>query len=209
MYQLFSWSAYFFCLTCRKFFHELATLYVTYKEVFRPFMRPLKKVICTVVGTSSCCGRWKVKASDRKGHWKSRGMGMQGHTVKHRKYVNYSKIFQCLQMPLVSIHCFCSICWVDKWWWKPEVKWTFHSVGHMDEGRERDKTSRGGGLPTLPGLYLSTIQPSQRGFFWVHMCVWRERKPEAEFLNFLGPQPSIPWNLFLKGTVALDGFFAL
>jgi hypothetical protein len=41
-------------------------------------------------------------------------------------------------------------------------------VGPMDEGRERDKTrvsldktSRGGGLPTLPGLYLSTIQPSQ------------------------------------------------
>ncbi len=74
-------------------------------------------------------------------------------------------------------------------------------VVFMDEGRERDKTSRGGGLPTLPGLYLSTIQPSQRGFFWVHMCVWRERKPEAEFLNFLGPQPSIPRNWFLKGTV--------
>ncbi len=37
------------------------------------------------------------------------------------------------------------------------------------------------------------------------MCVWRERKPEAEFLNFLGPQPSIPRNWFLKGTVALDG----
>jgi hypothetical protein len=71
----------------------------------------------------------------------------------------------------------------------------------MDEGRERDQTSRRGGLPTLPGLYLSTIQPSQRGFFWVHMCVWRERKPEAEFLNFLGPQPSIPWNWFLKGSV--------
>ncbi len=81
-------------------------------------------------------------------------------------------------------------------------------LGAMDEGRERDQTSRGGGLPTLPGLYHSTFQPSQRGFFWVHMCVWRERKPEAEFLNFLGPQPSIPWNLFLKGTVALDGFFA-
>ncbi len=78
----------------------------------------------------------------------------------------------------------------------------------MDEGRERDKTSRGGGLPTLPGLHLNTIQPSQRGFFWVHMCVWRERKPEAEFLNFLGPQPSIPWNWFLKGTVALYVFFA-
>ncbi len=71
----------------------------------------------------------------------------------------------------------------------------------MDEGRERDKTSRGGGLPTLPGLYLSIIQPSQRGFFWVHMCVWRERKPEAEFLNFLGPQPR---NWFLKGTVSRD-----
>ncbi len=32
----------------------------------------------------------------------------------------------------------------------------------MDEGIERDNTSGGGGLPTLPGLYLSTIQPSQR-----------------------------------------------
>ncbi len=72
----------------------------------------------------------------------------------------------------------------------------------MDEGRERDKTSRGGGLPMLPGLYHSTFQPSQRGFFWVHMSVWRERKIEAEFLNFLGPR-----NLFLKGTVALDDFF--
>jgi hypothetical protein len=35
----------------------------------------------------------------------------------------------------------------------------------MDEGRERDNTSRVGGPPTLPGLYLSTFQPSQRGFF--------------------------------------------
>ncbi len=32
---------------------------------------------------------------------------------------------------------------------------------------ERDNTSRVGGLPTLPGLYLSTFQPSQRGFFRV------------------------------------------
>ncbi len=74
----------------------------------------------------------------------------------------------------------------------------------MDEG---DKTSRGGGLPMLPGLYHRTFQPSQRGFFWVHMSVWRERKPEAEFLNFLGPQPSIPRNWLLKGTVALDDIF--
>jgi hypothetical protein len=29
----------------------------------------------------------------------------------------------------------------------------------------RDNTSREGGLPTLPGRYLSTFQPSQRGFF--------------------------------------------
>ncbi len=48
----------------------------------------------------------------------------------------------------------------------------------------RDKTWGRGGLPTLPGLHLSTIQPSRRGFFWVHTCVWRERKPEAEFFNF-------------------------
>jgi hypothetical protein len=28
-------------------------------------------------------------------------------------------------------------------------------IWSMDEGRERDKTSRGGGLPTLPSLYTS------------------------------------------------------
>jgi hypothetical protein len=36
-------------------------------------------------------------------------------------------------------------------------------VTAMDEGR-RDNTSRVGGLPTLPGLNLSTFQPS------VHLC---------------------------------------
>ena len=41
----------------------------------------------------------------------------------------------------------------------------------MDEGSEGDKTSREGGLPTLPGLYHSTIQPSRRGFFRVHTFV--------------------------------------
>ncbi len=40
----------------------------------------------------------------------------------------------------------------------------------MDEGIERDNTSGGGGLPTLPGLYISTIQPSQRGFYRIHVC---------------------------------------
>jgi hypothetical protein len=40
----------------------------------------------------------------------------------------------------------------------------------MDEGRERDNTSGVGGPPTLPGLYLSTIQPSQRGFYRIHVC---------------------------------------
>jgi hypothetical protein len=39
------------------------------------------------------------------------------------------------------------------------------SVLHMDEGIERDKTWGRGGLPTLPGLYYSTIQLSRRGFF--------------------------------------------
>ncbi len=57
----------------------------------------------------------------------------------------------------------------------------------MDEGRERDNTSRVEGLPTLPGLYLSTFQPSQRGFFRVHSFVWRDREPEPKFENFLGP----------------------
>ncbi len=42
----------------------------------------------------------------------------------------------------------------------------------MDEGIERDNTSGGGGLPTLPGLNLSTIQPSRRGFYRIlYMCV--------------------------------------
>jgi hypothetical protein len=43
-------------------------------------------------------------------------------------------------------------------------------VHAMDEGFERDNTSGGGGLPTLPGLYLSTIQPSRRGFYRIHVC---------------------------------------
>jgi hypothetical protein len=38
----------------------------------------------------------------------------------------------------------------------------------------RDNTSRKGGLPMLPSLYLSTFQPSQRGFFRVHVCKGRE-----------------------------------
>ncbi len=48
----------------------------------------------------------------------------------------------------------------------------------MDEGIERDNTSGGGGLPTLPGLNLSTIQPLQRGFYRIHVCEgednWRQ-----------------------------------
>ncbi len=56
---------------------------------------------------------------------------------------------------------------------------------------KRDNTSREGGLPTLPGLYLSTFQPSQRGFFRVHTFVWREREPEPEFLNYILRTPGI------------------
>jgi hypothetical protein len=48
----------------------------------------------------------------------------------------------------------------------------------MDEGIERYNTSGGGGLPTLPGLYLSTIQSSRRGFYRIHVCEgednWRQ-----------------------------------
>ena len=47
----------------------------------------------------------------------------------------------------------------------------YSTVLVMDEGSEGDKTSRERGLPTLPGLYHGTIQPSQRGFFRVHMFV--------------------------------------
>jgi hypothetical protein len=43
-------------------------------------------------------------------------------------------------------------------------------VRTMDEGRERDNTSRKGGLPSLPGFYRSTIQPSRRGFYRIHVC---------------------------------------
>jgi hypothetical protein len=42
----------------------------------------------------------------------------------------------------------------------------------------RDNTSRKGGLPKLPGLYRSTIQPSRRGFYRIHVCEggdnWRQ-----------------------------------
>ena len=48
----------------------------------------------------------------------------------------------------------------------------------MDEGIEKDNTSGGGGLPTLPGLNLSTIQPSRQGFYRIHVCEgednWRQ-----------------------------------
>ncbi len=44
------------------------------------------------------------------------------------------------------------------------------TVYNMDEGRERDNTSRKGGLPSLPGLYSSTIQPSRQGFYRIHVC---------------------------------------
>ncbi len=165
----------------------------------------------------SCCSvsRWRrwgswssARTSPRRCRWAPPRTWTASHDgpsgpVQHKNmlspshklltYVKYravSGVFQYIDPPLPSPPNECAQC-----------------VLPMDEGRERDKTSRGGGLPTLPGLYLSTIQPSQRGFFWVHMCVWRERKPEAEFLNFLGSQPSIPRNWFLKGTVALDGFF--
>jgi hypothetical protein len=42
-------------------------------------------------------------------------------------------------------------------------------VRSMDEGRERDNTSRKGGLPTLHGLYRSTIQPLRQGFYRIHV----------------------------------------
>jgi hypothetical protein len=42
---------------------------------------------------------------------------------------------------------------------------TIRAPPWMKEGR--DNTWRVGGLPTLPGLNLSTFQPSQRGFFRV------------------------------------------
>jgi hypothetical protein len=48
------------------------------------------------------------------------------------------------------------------------ISFNFGLIGYrrtMDEGSERDKTWGRGGLPTLPGLYHSTIQPSRRGFF--------------------------------------------
>ncbi len=72
------------------------------------------------------------------------------------------------------------------------VKWKSCSKSWMKE--ERDNTLEGGSLPTLPSLYLSTFQPSQRGFFRVQTSMWREREPEPEFSNFSGPQASIPQN---------------
>ncbi len=51
----------------------------------------------------------------------------------------------------------------------------------------RDNTSRKGGLPTLPGLYRSTIQPSRRGFYRIHVCEeednWRQYIQMPECLS--------------------------
>ncbi len=53
--------------------------------------------------------------------------------------------------------------------------------------RKKGIINRGGGPYTLPGLYPRTFQPSQRGFFRVYPCVWREREPDPEFFNFKTP----------------------
>jgi hypothetical protein len=54
-----------------------------------------------------------------------------------------------------------SVILLDLFWWVWSLSW-------MKE--VRDNTSRKGGQPTLPSLYMSTFQPSQRGFFRVHVC---------------------------------------
>ncbi len=95
-----------------------------------------------------------------------------------------------------------------------EYTWYLHVYNPvlMDEGRkEGDNTSRCGGLPTLPGLYLSTFQPSQRGFFRVHRFVWRERESMSpNFQTFQDPRHQfhgigrlVSETLYLLATLAL------
>jgi hypothetical protein len=66
------------------------------------------------------------------------------------------------------------------------------SVTSMDEGRRGCNTSRRGGLPTLPGLYLSTFQPSHRGFFRVRLCEGRECL-SPNFQTFQDPRHQFQW----------------
>jgi hypothetical protein len=54
----------------------------------------------------------------------------------------------------------------DTGYWYREIQERGEWRAWMKE--ERDNTWREGGLPTLPGLHLSTFQPSQRRFFRVH-----------------------------------------
>jgi hypothetical protein len=70
-----------------------------------------------------------------------------------KRLFNFSSAFFLSQkLFFVQVDDFLADCTMDSPWMK----------------EARDKTWRGGGLPTLPGLNLSTIQPSQRGFFRVH-----------------------------------------
>ena len=95
-------------------------------------------------------------------------------------------IFKLLRSPGIDFACLCSL--AGRYGNPAPTRF----LSWMKE--VRDDTWRVGGLPTLPGLYLSTFQPSQRGFFRVHTSMWRERESEPEFSNFSGPQASIPQN---------------
>ncbi len=66
----------------------------------------------------------------------------------------------------------------------------------MDEGRKGYYMEEGGPTYAARSLprYISAFATRNR----VHTSVWREREPELEFLNFWGPQASIPRNWFLK-----------
>ncbi len=72
----------------------------------------------------------------------------------------------------------------------------------------RDNTSREGGLPTLPGRYLSTFQPSQRGFLSTYVWVKGEIAWARIFKLFRIPGITSDWfrkHLSSLGTLAWDG----
>ncbi len=61
----------------------------------------------------------------------------------------------------------------------------YMKAGNMDEGRERDNTSRRGGPPTLPGLYLQYNSAfATRVLQSTHICVKGERASARIFKLF-------------------------
>ncbi len=74
------------------------------------------------------------------------------------------------------------------------IAW-FNNALPMDQGREREKTSRRGAYTYAAqskAQYISAF--TTRVLQSTYVSMWREREPEPEFSNFSGPQTSIPQN---------------